>query len=130
MVNKLRLAVIGSRDFNDYATLEYILNTIKESELSFTSIVSGGAGGADELAEQYADKHNIEKDIYYPDWKQYGKAAGFVRNTTIWDNADYGVAFWDGKSKGTAHSFKIAKKQKKRLFVYNYTEDDFYEVPC
>lgn len=124
----MRLAVIGSRDFDDYEILEYILDSVRMTQLPFDCIVSGGAGGADTLAEDYADKHGIEKDIYYPDWKQYGKAAGFIRNTDIWTNADYGIAFWDGKSKGTAHSFKIAKKQNKRLFVYDYVKKDFYEV--
>ncbi len=122
----MRLAVVGSRNFTDYNTAKVILDELQK-DIGFTSIVSGGANGADSLAEKYAWKHDIDLAIFIPDWS-IGKQAGFIRNIEIWDNADYGVAFWDGKSKGTAHSFKLAKKQKKRLFVFDALRNDFYEA--
>ena len=122
----MRLAVVGSRNFTDYTTAKVILDELQK-DIGFTRIVSGGANGADSLAEKYAWENDIELAIFVPDWS-IGKQAGFIRNVEIWDNSDYGVAFWDGKSKGTAHSFKLAKKQKKRLFVFNNLLNDFYEV--
>ena len=123
----MRLAVIGSRNFEDYETAKVILDELQK-DIGFDTIVSGGANGADSLAEKYAWANDIEIAIFIPEWDKYGKGAGFIRNKEIWDNADYGVAFWDGRSKGTAHSFKIAEKQKKRLFVFNNLKNDFYEV--
>lgn len=120
----MKLAVIGSRDFNNYALLEIVLNNLKISKNDI--IVSGGAGGADTLAEQYANQYDIPLEILKPDWEKYGKGAGFIRNKEIWDNSDQGIAFWDGKSKGTEHSFKIAKDQNKTLFVVDYVNDKFY----
>jgi hypothetical protein len=59
-------------------------------------------------------------DVYLPEWDKYGKSAGFRRNTTIWNNADQGVAFWDGVSRGTAHSFDIAAAQNKPLQIVEF----------
>jgi predicted Rossmann fold nucleotide-binding protein DprA/Smf involved in DNA uptake len=68
----MKVAVIGGRDFKDY---ELVKKTL--SKLTITVIVSGGALGADLLAERYADENNIPKKIFLPDWKTYGKIAGF-----------------------------------------------------
>ena len=121
-----RIAVVGSRKFSSYETVKIVLDGLQE-DIGFDQIVSGGANGADSLAEKYAWENNIDLAIFIPDWS-IGKQAGFIRNVEIWNNADYGVAFWDGRSKGTEHSFKLAKKQKKRLFVFNNLLNDFYEV--
>lgn len=123
----MKLAVIGSRDFDNYKQLKIVLNELLKS-FSINCIVSGGANGADSLAEKYARSNNIPIEIYKPDWEKYGRGAGFIRNTTIWDNSDLGIAFWDGKSKGTQHSFKIAKKQQKDLYVFDYILEEFYLI--
>ena len=95
----MKLAIIGSRDFNDFDLLEnYVVPT------SPKLIISGGAKGADTLAEQYAEKHHVELLIFKPDWKQFGRGAGVVRNRQIVDAADEIMAFWDGQSKGTKSS--------------------------
>jgi len=122
----MRLAVVGSRKFTDYETVRVILDELQK-DIGFDRIVSGGALGADSLAEKYAWANDIDLAIFIPDWS-IGKQAGFIRNVEIWDNSDFGVAFWDGKSKGTLHSFKLAKKQNKRLFVFNNLLNDFYEL--
>lgn len=114
----IKLAVVGSRGFNDYDLLEKVLD-----KLTFDVIISGGAKGADKLAERYAIKRNIPLEVYHADWNPngvYDASAGFKRNVTIWDKSSEGVAFWDGKSEGTKHSFSLAKKQNKRLLVIDY----------
>ena len=120
----MRLAVVGSRGFNDYNKLEKILDILVK-QFDIDVFVSGGANGADSLSVRYALLHKLEFDIYIPDWSK-GRGAGYIRNVEIWDNSDMGVAFWDGKSKGTEHSFTLAKKQNKKLFIYNYVTDEFY----
>ena len=71
--------------------------------------MSGGAKGADSLAEKYALENNIETEIFYPDWDKDGKAAGFIRNNQIIKNSNIVFAFTNG-SNGTQNSINIAKK--------------------
>jgi len=123
----MNLAVVGSRTFSDYEELKIILDEIKNF-FHFDTIVHGGAKGADSLAKRYAKERHLTEIVHYPEWEKYGKAAGFIRNEFIWKDAHLGVAFWDGQSKGTAHSFKIAKSQKKKLLVFNFIEKDFYSL--
>jgi len=33
-----------------------------------------------------------------------------------------GIAFWDGKSRGTSHSFKIAEEIHKNIIIFNYND--------
>lgn len=99
------VAVIGSRNFSDYNLLESTLISMPK----ITQIISGGAKGADSLAATYAVQHQLPLVIFKPDWKTYGKGAGIVRNRQIMEVAEMVVAFWDGTSKGTANSLKLAK---------------------
>ena len=116
----MRLAVIGSRNLTDLGLVVETLTPYYEKHGSDLVIVSGGAKGADSLGAAFGRKHNLKVDVYLPEWDKYGKSAGFRRNTTIWNNADAGVAFWDGVSRGTAHSFDIAKAQNKPLQVVEF----------
>ena len=108
----MNIAVVGSRDFTDYNLLSDTLN-----EEDITLIISGGASGADSLAEEYAHEHKIPLEVHRPDWDHYGKRAGYVRNKEIVSRSDKVIAFWDGKSQGTKHSIEIAKYQKKPVRV-------------
>lgn len=108
----MKVAIIGSRDFNDYGKLKEVLNFFKP-----TKIISGGAKGADLLGEKYANENGIEKIIHYPDWDKHGRGAGFVRNQLIIDDCDVVIAFWDGESKGTKNSIEKAEKQKKHTII-------------
>ena len=112
----MKLAIIGSRDFNDYDTLVDFLWRYKDSE-NIDSIISGGAKGADLLGKKYAKDIGFYYVEFLPDWDKYGKAAGFIRNQQIVDACDEVIAFWDGKSKGTQDTINKAKKAKKPTFI-------------
>jgi hypothetical protein len=111
----MRVAVIGSRGFNDYEKVKETL-----SKINITLLVSGGAKGADLLGERYAKENNIETKIFIPDWDKHGKKAGFLRNTDIIENAELVVVFWDGSSKGTEDSINKTKKVNKKIIIINY----------
>lgn len=115
----MELAVVGSRTFNNYELLKEKLDKIHEKR-KITAIVSGGAKGADTLAEKWADEYKIPKIIFVPDWNKYGKKAGFLRNEKIIQNSEAVVAFWDGESKGTLHSINLSKKYGKPCLVINF----------
>jgi hypothetical protein len=97
-------AIIGSRSFKDY---ECMKKTLKNRKM--IGIISGGAKGADSLAERYAQENSLPITIIIPEWGKYGKAAGIIRNKEIVKKADVVFAFWDNKSKGTKASIDFAK---------------------
>jgi predicted Rossmann fold nucleotide-binding protein DprA/Smf involved in DNA uptake len=111
-----KVAVIGSRGFSDYELLSESL-----SKLNPKLIVSGGAKGADTLAEKYANEHGLDMVVYKPDYKKFGRGAPLKRNHTIVDNAEVLVAFWDGKSRGTKYTIDLAnKKESYPVVIINY----------
>lgn len=111
----MKIAVIGSRTFKDYTLLKKILD-----EENIDMIVTGGAKGADSLSQHYAKLNGLTVLIFYPNWKEFGKAAGFVRNHKIVEQADKVIAFWDGVSKGTKSSLDIALKQNKPIRIVDF----------
>lgn len=111
----MKVAVIGSRTFSDYKLVKETLSTI-----NITLLVSGGAIGADSLGEQYAKLNGIPTKIFYPDWKKYGKKAGFIRNSDIINESEMVIAFWDGKSKGTLDSIKKAEELNKNILIIKF----------
>ena len=94
-----KVAVVGSRTFSDY---ELLKKTLDGMEIDI--LVSGGAEGADKLAEIYSEEKDIPIVVIKPEWKKYGRGAGIIRNTLIIKNSDHVVAFWDFESKGTRDS--------------------------
>jgi hypothetical protein len=107
----MTLAVVGSRSFLDYKKLCDELNLLKTNgDFNFNHIVSGGAKGADSLAEKYAKENGIRLTVLKPNWNKYGKKAGILRNIDIVNESQYIIAFWDGISLGTKHSIDYAKK--------------------
>lgn len=113
------LLVVGSRTFTDYdlmcTKLDHLLSRYTEMCVPIC-IVSGGARGADQLAERYAKDHDYQLEVFPADWNKYGKSAGYRRNREMHRyisqmNRSCGcVAFWDGQSRGTAHNFKLAEE--------------------
>lgn len=122
----MKLAIIGSRTFDDYERLDGTIeshlsriNAEREYVPLFNEVISGGARGVDQLGARWAKEHGVKLTEFIPDWDRHGKRAGFLRNEDIVAAADFVLAFWDGKSKGTGNSLSIAKRLKKpTLIVY------------
>lgn len=111
---KKKLAIVGSRSFTDQRLFDKLLDSYSNN---VEVVISGGARGADTLAERWAKKHNIPCIVYTADWDTYGKRAGYLRNVKIIKECDVCIAFWDGKSKGTQHSISLCDKLNKRCKV-------------
>ncbi len=127
----MNIAVVGSREFKWnqvvelYVSREFELATVHDDWLEYqVNLVSGGARGVDTWAEETVKelnkrlKHPIGFKIFLPDWEKYGKRAGFLRNELIIKEADFVIAFWDGKSKGTKHSIDLALKMGKPMDIH------------
>jgi predicted Rossmann fold nucleotide-binding protein DprA/Smf involved in DNA uptake len=113
----MKLAIIGSRNFNDYEALSLNADILSPSE-----IVSGGAKGADSLAEKYAVQRNLPVKVFLPKFKtdrtvKYHPRWFLERNKEIVEYSDTVLAFWDGKSKGTAHTIQYAEKIGRKVIV-------------
>lgn len=109
------VAVIGSRGFDDYG---YLKGCLDEIEAHIHTVISGGAIGADTLACRWAVENDKDVEIYKPDYNKYEKIAPLKRNELIIAAADCGVAFWDGKSRGTKYTLDLAEKKDVPFLIY------------
>lgn len=128
--------IFGGRDFNDYELLKQKCDEILKDIQDNITIISGNASGADSLGERYAKEKGYNVELHPAKWNdletipckikynKYGKAynclAGMNRNKDMANIADIGIAFWDGKSSGTANSIKLCKSKGIRLEIIRY----------
>ena len=104
----MKLLIVGSRSIKDFDLSPYISPDVD-------TIISGGAGGIDSLAERYADMHCLSKYILRPRYKFYGRGAPLKRNEEMVEMADAVLIVWDGRSKGTRYTLEYSKKTNKPI---------------
>ncbi|MDO4173503.1 MAG: SLOG family protein [Eubacteriales bacterium] len=95
----MRVAIVGSRSISMDALP--ILDQFMPKGVS--EIVSGGAEGADQLAEAYARRNHLPCKVFRPDYERYHKSAPLQRNRSLIQYSDYVLVLWDGKSRGSAN---------------------------
>jgi hypothetical protein len=122
MSEQIKLAVVGSRSFADKELLFEILDRNRHR---IELIVSGGARGADALAQEWAQARSVPCQVFHPKWQdehgRFDRSAGFKRNVDVIKNADEVLAFWDGQSPGTKHAIELARKQNKAVQIANFS---------
>jgi len=118
----MKITIAGSRDFKNLVKVGIIL---KKLEIIYPEmeILTGGAKGVDEHANELAKYRGYKRKVIKPDWKQYGRHAGLMRNKKMVEESDMVVAFWNGKSKGTKNTIGHATKNGKELHVYMDSEE-------
>lgn len=104
-----RVAVIGSRGYDNYEEFKEKLKYYVSNLKSVTFVSGGAKSGADHLIKKFCKEFNYELKEYLPDWEKFGKSAGMIRNQYIIDDSDYLIAFWDEMSKGTKNSIERAE---------------------
>lgn len=109
------VAIIGGRNFNDYKGMCRKLERWKDQ---IKGVVSGGAAGADALAEKWAKDNDKPINIIRADWGKYGDEAGYLRNHDVISSAELVIAFWDGKSRGTSHAIGLAQQGPQISEIY------------
>ena len=108
--------VCGSREWKNQQIIRAALEELDGS----STVLAGGARGADELGEQLARELGLGVRVFPADWQQYGKRAGFIRNLEMLEQQpDQVWAFWDGLSRGTAHTLREAKRRGIPLRIWN-----------
>ena len=96
----MRVIIAGSRTIKDG---DLVAKAIKESKFKVSSVLCGGARGADILGKSWAEANKVQVDEHPANWTKYSNAAGIMRNIVMANNADALIAIWDGKSPGTRH---------------------------
>ena len=136
LTRNINMAIVGSRKFIDYELMkDTFTKLVREKcwdDMQIT-VISGGAKGADTLAERLADDFKLNKNIMLADWnnmnvpgvraktnqwgKEYNANAGHDRNKKMAEAADVVLAFWDGTSPGTKSMIKTSEKLGKIVHV-------------
>lgn len=121
----MKVLVCGARDYGLIRVGRYSINSYSWDAVSTVTkrlqqlpedatIIQGGAAGADFLARVVAMRLGLNCKQFDADWRQYGRAAGPVRNRQMLDEQpDLVIAFHPdlSKSKGTADCIKEAKRR-------------------
>lgn len=109
----MKIGIVGSRLFTDYKKFkEELLTWIEKDDNNIiSSIISGNCNGSDKMAEKYAEEYNIPILIFKPNWKEFGRSAGPIRNSEIVNNSDHIIAFVSKDSVGTWDTINKANKQ-------------------
>lgn len=115
-----KIAVVGSRDGID---LDAVREFIDHLNPDINVVISGGARGVDTAAVDRATERGIPVEVFPADWDRYGRSAGYKRNKDIVRAADSVAAFWDGISRGTEHTIKLAIEAGKPVAIFGVAGD-------
>lgn len=105
-----RLAIVGSRSVRSFSTVAQAVRHFLDRYGRPGLVLSGGADGVDRLAAEFASFMSLPVHVFRPDWAAHGRRAGLVRNERLVAEADFVLAIWDGRSRGTAHTVACARR--------------------
>lgn len=136
----MKIAVFGSRNFHDLSLVDEYLKARFDPSIV---LMSGGAKGVDERAETVWQSlggpvvslrvKKLQDDSYgYERWDMGERmvwtpdqlsaddwtSALFLRSWIMADEADRGVAFWDGESRGTSFTIDRFNAQVKPVAIH------------
>jgi hypothetical protein len=94
-----RIVFTGSRNWDDSKLIYPLFDALDHDAVE---IIHGGAQGLDSQVDNIARLYGHEPTVVHPDWDQYGKAAGPIRNSRMAQVADLVIAYRSfGRSRGT-----------------------------
>ncbi len=115
----LRIIVCGDRNWSDEKIIE---NELKRYFDANAFIITGGARGADTIANSLANRRGVETKIYHAKWTKFGKFAGPERNTRmlVEGKPDLVIAFHTeiAKSRGTLNMVGQANEAGIPVYLY------------
>ena len=105
----MRVLCCGDRHWTDRQKIRERLSTLPIG----TTIVHGGAAGADTLAGEVAQEFSYAVEGHPAEWSRYRRAAGPIRNQEMLDSGiDLILAFHSNlkQSRGTADMVRRGRK--------------------
>jgi hypothetical protein len=112
----VKLAIIGSRGFDDYEYLQCVIQQEFEAK-PIELIISNETDGTHKLGERYAVENNIPKRTIYSEWAKYGQNASIMKSIDIVKTSDVILAFWDGQNRETKQSIDQAIRFEKDVII-------------
>lgn len=110
MESRRKIAIVGSRGYPDMDAVKAFVNSLPPD----TIIISGGAMGVDQVAENTARERGFTVISILPDYAAFPgrlRYAPIARNRTIVEQADAVVVFWDGFSKGSESVIRFCRER-------------------
>ena len=106
----MRVLICGSRGWKDEERIELVVSLMRLD----TVIVHGDATGADRMSGRAALRYGLVVEPYPANWKEFGKAAGPIRNKEMLDtDIDLVIAFYTTPiTPGTADMISQALRRK------------------
>lgn len=115
--NIKRLAVVGSRNYPHLIHVDRLIVALPTD----LTIITGGAKGVDQRAEEMARHRGMTVEMYRPEYDKapadQKRRAPLARNQKIVDACEAMIAFHDGVSTGTLHAVNLARKAGKCVVV-------------
>lgn len=116
----MRLIIAGTRHADVQKLLWPISYTLYELDWYPDEIVCGMARGADTAGRIWAENHGIPWIPFAPNWGEYGKAAGPIRNRLMAEYGTHLLAFMAPNSRGTASMVREMQRVGKPLHIVPY----------
>lgn len=118
-----RWLICGDRNWSDQPLITAVLTHIKNSfrEANNLTVIHGDATGADTMAGIAATKLGFKVEVFRPEWRKFGRAAGPIRNQQMLSvgKPDFVIAFHDNieASKGTKDMVKQASNHVRWMYM-------------
>ena len=113
----MKLIIAGSRDLAvSFCFMEEVLDNFKISRSEVSEIICGCATGIDQNGAELAYEYDIPVKKFPPNWEQYGKSAGPIRNALMAGYGDSLLLIWDGKSRGSANMKRQMEQLNKPIY--------------
>jgi hypothetical protein len=110
----MKILVCGSRSWSDGDVIERRISRLPNEAV----VIHGGASGVDSIAGASANRHGLTVQVFRPNYDADGRRAPLLRNLRMLDEQpDLVLAFWDGDSRGTAHTLINARNRGIRCEV-------------
>ena len=104
----MNVLVCGGRDFADRELVFRTLDDLAKNECNIVSVVTGGAKGADALAEDWSKIRQVKRIVYPAQWNLHGRAAGPMRNVRMVEEEEIHLVVAFPGGRGTRHMIVTA----------------------
>lgn len=101
-----------TRNFEEIKLFNSVLDEYYQKGPEQVRLVSGGAKGADQLAEEWAKDRQVPIYIFHAPWIRHGKRSGPMRNQMMLDEAKPDLVIAAPGGRGTANMIARAKAAK------------------
>lgn len=112
----MKVLICGGRKWTNESLIKDVIDSLPPK----STVISGGAPGADSIAENLAlMRADLKVEIIHAKWQLWGKSAGYKRNIEMLEEKpDIVYAFPDKDSVGTYHTIKEARKRGIKVVIY------------